>query len=145
LLVPEPTTSRSLDVGMLTRAVLANSVAVVSVAGGLLYGLIALSYDRFYRTLGVSAEDVGISQSEIVARTAVALALFTSVLVGVYVLVFAVLSWLLHRADVVTVALASVAVVAGLGPVTLRLTVAPVLFARGFVGAGSKLIEPPKL
>lgn len=123
-----------LRTGTVTSAVLANSAAVLAVAGGLLYGLIALGYDRFYRTLGIAPADVGLTQVGIVARTAIALAVFLAILAGLYVVTFAALSWLLPRRDTATVALAALAALAVLGPAGLAVTVAPVLFTQELVG-----------
>jgi MFS family permease len=50
-----------------------------AVLGGLLYALIALAYDRFYRSFGVEPDDVGLTSASLVPRTAVALAIFAAI------------------------------------------------------------------
>jgi len=117
-----------------SRAVLANAAVVLSVTGGLIYGLVALGYDRFYRTLGIAPEDVGLDQRRIIAHTAIAMALFFSALGGLFAFTYAALSWFLQRSSPTTVLLISVALLAILGPVLLGLTTAPILFESPYVG-----------
>ena len=114
------------------RAFVTNAALVLAAAGWLIYGIVALGYDRFYRTLGISPDDVGIDQRRIISHAAIALALFVAVLVGVFALNHAGLSWFLDRVEPRTTLLLSVTVVAVAGPVVLALTSAPVLFAAPF-------------
>jgi hypothetical protein len=53
---------------------LGSGAALAGVGGGLIYALVAIAYQVFYGGFGVSPSDVGISQSDIIAQAAVALA-----------------------------------------------------------------------
>ncbi|MBL7255893.1 hypothetical protein [Paractinoplanes lichenicola] len=118
----------------LTLQVFLTNVAVVfAVVGGLVYSLVALGYDAFYRAFGISPGDVGIDQRRIIAHAAVALALFISMLIAVFAVISAALSWFLQQTTPVVTLWISVAVVAALGPALLGLTKAPILLSRPFI------------
>jgi hypothetical protein len=54
--------------------VLPSAAALIAISGGLIYATVALGYQDFYGTFGLAPSDVGITQSDIVAQTAVAMA-----------------------------------------------------------------------
>ncbi|MEV4348235.1 hypothetical protein AB0J83_27580 [Actinoplanes sp. NPDC049596] len=114
-------------------AILANAAAVLGLAGGLVYSLVALGYDRFYEALGISPGDVGVDQRQIISHTTIALAIFLFLLAGVFAVAQAALSWFFQETSAMVTMSVSVAVVAGIGPILLGVTMAPVLFARPFV------------
>jgi hypothetical protein len=70
----------------LAKSVLPSAATLIAISGGLIYAAVALGYQDFYGTFGLAPSDVGITQSDIVAQTAVAMAT-----VGIVVL----LLWLL--------------------------------------------------
>ena len=106
---------------------------LVAVLGGCLYALIALAYERFYRVLGIAPKDVGIAPGAIVARTAVAVAIFVAVGGATYFTCFAVLSIVLPRSTPGTTALAALAVVAVLGPLVIAASIAEVFLSGPFL------------
>jgi hypothetical protein len=121
-------------IGGLAGHALRNFTALVALLGGFLYALIALAYERFYRTLGIAPKDVGITAGTIVPRTAVALALFIALGAGTYFAVYALLSLILRWLTPSMTALATLAVLAVLGPIVISRTIAPVLLSGPFTG-----------
>jgi MFS family permease len=105
--------------------------------GGLLYALIALAYDRFYRSFGVAPDDVGLTSASLVPRTAVALAIFAAIAAGAFCLVALVAllaAWLLDMrprqeqpADRTTVLLFAFSAAAVVAALVIILWIAPVV------------------
>jgi hypothetical protein len=56
------------------KLLLSSGTAIVAVSGAALYAIVAFGYQRFYGDLGVAPHDVGISQTDIIAQAAIALA-----------------------------------------------------------------------
>jgi hypothetical protein len=76
----------------LLGGVLSDYKALVSLAGVLIYGLVRVAYDAFYTRLGVFPEAVGLSETTILGRAALYLAMTLSITVvagGLWLLVVA--------------------------------------------------------
>src|SRR6185312_13177924 len=67
---------------LIREGAVANYTAIVAVAGGMLYALIALAYERFYREFGLAPDDVGVTPASLIPRTAVAFAFLALVASG---------------------------------------------------------------
>ena len=70
------------DVGRhraLLKAIFSDYTALLSLAGLLIYGLVRVAYDAFYTRLGVFPEAVGLSETTILGRAALYLAMTASV------------------------------------------------------------------
>jgi hypothetical protein len=119
-------------IGGLAGHALRNFTALVALLGGFLYALIALAYERFYRALGIAPKDVGITPGTIVPRTAVALALFIALGAGTYFAVYALLSLILRWLTPSMTALATLAVLAVLGPIVISRAIGPALLSGPF-------------
>jgi hypothetical protein len=65
----------------LLRAILADHKALVSLVGVLIYGVVRVAYDAFYTRLGVFPEAVGLSETTILGRAALYLAITVSITV----------------------------------------------------------------
>jgi hypothetical protein len=111
----------------LAEHLLRNGAVVLAAAGALLYGAIALAYDRFYRVLGIAPSDVDITQTDIVARTATVLGLLIAVVAATYSAFYIVFAVALPQRDTAAIALGSGAVAVPVGAALLSVN-SPVLF-----------------
>lgn len=74
------------------KLLLSSGTAIVAVSGAALYAIVAFGYQRFYGDFGVAPPDVGISQTDIIAQAAIALAYLGAVTIFLLLLLHLVLA-----------------------------------------------------
>jgi hypothetical protein len=87
-----PPTVKSFTCLELAKLLLSSGTVIVAVSGASLYAIVAFGYQRFYGDLGVAPSDVGISQTDIVAQAAIALAYLGAVTIFLLLLLHLVLA-----------------------------------------------------
>ena len=134
----------------LAKLLLSSGTAIVAVSGASLYAIVAFGYQHFYGDLGVAPSDVGISQTDIVAQAAIALAYLGAVTIFLLLLLHLVLAVLPKRtkrwvsvieriAVIVLVTAALVFIIPALrSPFGLVVTIAGVAFVSVLAGFANR-------